>query len=133
MMKYRLMDLLACPMCKTFPLKLTIFEEYSIEPPHKIMKCELFCAYHGNFIKELENTNCHECYSKEIQYGILECPSCGRWYPIEEDIPRMLPDELRKAEEDIDFLKKWKDKISENILKYGRPINLSSEEIVKQR
>jgi uncharacterized protein YbaR (Trm112 family) len=52
-MKYRLLDILACPMCKGFPLKLTVFEEHSITPPEKIRKCELYCGYHRGFVKDL--------------------------------------------------------------------------------
>jgi hypothetical protein len=36
----------------------------------------------------------------------------------------MLPDELRKREEDLPFLKKWKEKIPEKILVEGKPFNL---------
>ena len=32
----------------------------------------------------------------EIVEGIIVCPKCNRWYPIREEIPEMLPDELRK-------------------------------------
>ncbi|MEM0275213.1 MAG: Trm112 family protein, partial [Nitrososphaerota archaeon] len=37
-MKYRLMDLLACPICKKFPLKLIVFTEFSIKPSEKISR-----------------------------------------------------------------------------------------------
>ena len=131
-MKYRLMDLLACPICKSFPLKLTVFEEYHIAPPDMIIKCELYCAYHGDFVDKLGETRCGECYSKEVKSGILECPSCGRWYPVDGDIPRMLPDELRQQQEDLDFLRRWKDRISEQILLNGKPFNLSQETEVRR-
>ena len=124
-MKYRLMDLLACPICKHFPLSLTVFNTYDIPLPSKIRKCELYCAYHGGFVNDVGETDCRTCYSKEISSGILECPKCGRWFPIEDDIPRMLPDNLRKAEDDISFLIRWKDRIDRRILLEGKPYNLA--------
>lgn len=60
----------------------------------------------------------------EIEEGMIVCPSCSRWFPIREEIPEMLPDELRKENEDLPFLKKWKDKVPGNILSEGRPFNL---------
>jgi hypothetical protein len=38
----------------------------------------------------------------------------------------MLPDELREADKkrDIDFLKKWKDKIPDKVIKQGNPWHL---------
>jgi len=47
-----------------------------------------------------------------------------RWYPIRDEIPEMLPDELRKETEDLPFLKKWKAKIPEKILAEGKPFKL---------
>lgn len=123
-MKFRLVDLLACPICKTFPLKLSVFETYDITPPEKIFKCELYCAYHSVFVKDFKETDCVACYSKEIKTGLLVCPSCNRWYPIDEDIPRMLPDENRQEKDDVDFLLRWKDRIEIQILNNGKPFNL---------
>ncbi len=60
----------------------------------------------------------------EIVEGILVCPQCTRFYPIIEEIPHMLPDELREKSEDIEFLKKWKAQIPEKILTEGKPFNL---------
>jgi uncharacterized protein YbaR (Trm112 family) len=86
------MEILACPMCKHYPLELHIFKE-----------------------------------NDEISEGIITCSSCSRWYPIIEEIPHMLPDELRDANKDRAFLKKWKEKIPENTLKEGKPFKLKSE------
>ena len=60
----------------------------------------------------------------EIVSGMLICPQCGRFYPIIEEIPHMLPDELRERTEDIEFLKKWREKVPERILNEGKPFNL---------
>jgi uncharacterized protein YbaR (Trm112 family) len=88
--KKKLMEILACPIDKHYPLDLLIFEE-----------------------------------GEEIVEGLITCPKCLRWYPIRDEIPEMLPDELRKESEDLPFLKKWKDKIPDKILQEGKPFRLS--------
>jgi uncharacterized protein YbaR (Trm112 family) len=60
----------------------------------------------------------------EIVEGLIVCSKCLRWYPIRDEIPEMLPDELRKEDEDLPFLKKWKEKIPENVVSEGKPFNL---------
>jgi uncharacterized protein YbaR (Trm112 family) len=87
-LKLRLMDILACPICKSHPLNLYVFEE-----------------------------------KDEIVDGLLVCNSCNRWYPIIEEIPHMLPDELRDGKDDLPFMKKWKEKFPEATLKDGKPFN----------
>ncbi|MGD8545503.1 MAG: Trm112 family protein [Candidatus Bathyarchaeota archaeon] len=88
-MKKKLLDILACPIDKHYPLKLLVFEE-----------------------------------KEEITEGLIICPKCLRWYPIRDEIPEMLPDQLRKEVEDLPFLKKWREKIPEEILSEGKPFNL---------
>ncbi|MBS7654050.1 MAG: Trm112 family protein [Candidatus Bathyarchaeia archaeon] len=91
-MKRRLMDILACPIDKYYPLELHVFEERD-----------------------------------EIVEGIIICPKCLRWYPIRDEIPEMLPDELREKRGELSFIRKWKDKIPEKILLEGKPFNLRDE------
>jgi uncharacterized protein YbaR (Trm112 family) len=88
-MKRKLMDILACPIDKFYPLQLQVFEE-----------------------------------KEEINSGMIMCPKCNRWYPIIDEIPHMLPDDLREQKEDLSFLERWRDKIPETILKEGKPFNL---------
>jgi len=90
LLKRKLMDILACPIDKHYPLELLVFEEKN----------------------------------GEIVEGLIWCPKCGRFYPIRDEIPEMLPDELRDLKEDLEFLEKWKDKIPEKILTEGKPVNL---------
>jgi len=61
-MKYRLLDLLACPVCRTPKLDLRTFTLEKNSSP------------------------------QEIKSGMLHCEMCGRVYPIVDGIPRMLPD-----------------------------------------
>ena len=90
--KRKLMDILACPIDKYYPLDLYVFEE-----------------------------------KDEIVEGLIVCSKCLRWYPIRDEIPEMLPDELREEKDEIPFLKKWKDKIPEKILVEGKPFNLKGK------
>jgi uncharacterized protein YbaR (Trm112 family) len=90
-MKKKLMDILACPIDKFYPLKLHIFEEEA-----------------------------------EIVEGLIVCPKCSRWYPIRDEIPEMLPDELRDEKDELPFLEKWQDKIPKDILTEGKPFNLGA-------
>ncbi len=61
---------------------------------------------------------------EEILEGLIVCPKCLRWYPIRDEIPEMLPDELRKETEDLPFLKKWKNGIPEKVVFEGKPFSL---------
>jgi uncharacterized protein YbaR (Trm112 family) len=49
----------------------------------------------------------------EIDSGLLLCESCKRWYPIIETIPRMLPDEYRDKEPELQFLESKKNLLDE--------------------
>ncbi|NPA85697.1 MAG: Trm112 family protein [Crenarchaeota archaeon] len=128
-MMYMTLDVLACPYCKDegFPLKLYVIEKTKVErdpPPRPKPYCELYCGYRGKFLKEMkEEPPCDECLKEEIVTGVLVCPKCGRWFPIIDGIPHMLPDELRNKEEDLNFLRKYKDKLPEEVLS-GKPWGL---------
>jgi len=115
-MKYRLLDILACPVCKNFPLTLTVFTERNIQPPEVIRKCELYCGYHGGYVRDFAETDCLRCYQLEVEEGLLQCNSCSRWYPISEDIPRMLPDELRDVKLEKQFVERWRHRLPQNVL-----------------
>jgi len=62
-----------------------------------------------------------------VKTGVLYCPTCQRWYPIKDEIPVLLPDDLRKKDEDLKFLMQIKDKIPEKIWSQGKPFNLSEK------
>ncbi|MEM2875608.1 MAG: Trm112 family protein [Candidatus Bathyarchaeia archaeon] len=62
----------------------------------------------------------------EVVEGMMVCPKCLRWYPIRDEIPELLPDELRDEKDEVSFLEKWKDKIPEEVLLDGKPYNLRS-------
>ncbi|HET6716836.1 MAG: Trm112 family protein [Nitrososphaerota archaeon] len=95
-MRRSMLDILACPIDKYYPLEL-------IE------------------IDTAEDKTINENVIKE---GVLFCSQCLRFYPIIEEIPVMLPDELRDKEKDIQFLQKWHEKIPSKIIKNGHPWHL---------
>jgi uncharacterized protein YbaR (Trm112 family) len=63
----------------------------------------------------------------EIVEGLIVCPKCLRWYPIRDEIPEMLPDELRDAKDELPFLEKWKDNVPKAILSEGKPFSLKQK------
>lgn len=72
-MKYRLMDVLACPYDKTFPLTLIVLREREYpERKYEWSKrpfCEEYCALKNVFIKNYPNPQelpCDECIKKEV-------------------------------------------------------------------
>jgi len=89
-MNKKMLDILACPMCKNHPLEI-----YELE-----LKDEI------------------------IVNGTLFCTSCSRFYPIIEEIPIMLPDELRDKKQDLEFLEKNKSSLPEKITLHAIPWHL---------
>ncbi len=92
-MKRKLLDILACPIDKHYPLEMLEF-----------------------------NTN-----GEIIVDGVLLCTECRRYYPIIDEIPVMLPDDLRSKSEDIGFLNKWKDRLPKEVVHSGLPNNLGAD------
>ncbi|MFQ5711010.1 MAG: Trm112 family protein [Candidatus Geothermarchaeales archaeon] len=127
-MKYRLMDILACPICKRFPLELHVFKENIVGGKGKtrLSTCEEFCGLSYEKVSEMKDKpDCDACMTREIESGILICGECGRWYPIIEEIPHMLPDELRDQKEDKAFLERNREKVPTSVLESGKPFNLA--------
>jgi uncharacterized protein YbaR (Trm112 family) len=128
-LKYRLMDILACPICKAFPLELQVLEAFKGEAKRRDkVGCELYCVYNGGMIKEIQKPDlvedCEVCFSYDLKEASLACPKCGRWYPVMDGIPHMLPDELRNESEDRQFLEKYRDRLQEKVVKSGIPFHL---------
>jgi len=89
-MNKSMLDILACPIDKHFPLEI----------------------YESKTQKEL------------IVEGALYCTDCSRFFPIIEEIPIMLPDELRDKKQDLEFLKVNQEKLPEKIIKQASPWHL---------
>ena len=95
-MRKSILDILACPIDKYYPL-------------------ELF---------EIEVRRQDSASDTIISEGILFCGKCSRFFPIVDEIPIMLPDELRERQSEIEFLQKWRNKIPDKVIKHGNPWHL---------
>ena len=60
----------------------------------------------------------------EIQEGVIYCTSCKRHFLIIEEIPVMLPDELRDRKQEDEFLKRNREVLPEKIITQGKPWHL---------
>jgi len=81
----------------------------------------LACPIDKNHPLELFEINQKEDIVVE---GAIFCAKCSRFYPIMEEIPIMLPDDLRDKKHEIEFLKKYKDKLPEKIITQANPWHL---------
>ena len=61
---------------------------------------------------------------EKIVEGALYCQKCSRFFPIIDEIPIMLPDELRDKKQEIEFLKRNIKELPEKILKQASPWHL---------
>ena len=59
-----------------------------------------------------------------VHEGVLFCTECSRYFPIIEEIPIMLPDELRDKKQDIEFLKRNITQLPEKIVNQALPWHL---------
>lgn len=59
-----------------------------------------------------------------VSEGALFCRRCSRFYPIIEEIPIMLPDELRDKKLEMEFLKRNRDSLPEKITAGANPWHL---------
>lgn len=78
----------------------------------------LVCPIDKQFPLEIFETESKEALVME---GALYCSKCSRFYPIIEEIPILLPDELRDKKQDIEFLSKNQDRLPEKIIKHAKP------------
>ena len=61
---------------------------------------------------------------EKVAEGALYCQKCSRFFPIIDEIPIMLPDELRDKKQEIEFLKRNIKELPEKIVKQGLPWHL---------
>jgi len=57
----------------------------------------------------------------DVVEGALFCRKCNRFYLVVDEIPIMLPDDLREKELEVEILTKWKSKLPDKIIKEGKP------------
>ena len=125
-----MLDILACPMDKNYPLDL--IELHVKEFENDILRESNFLnddknSKNNSLVINQENDSTGEVTKDKIIIiieGILYCKKCLRFYPIIDEIPIMLPDELREKETDLEFLNKWKNNIPQKILNNANPWHL---------
>jgi uncharacterized protein YbaR (Trm112 family) len=125
-----MLDILACPIDKNYPLDL--IELHVKEFENDNLRESNFLnddknSKNNNLVINQENDITGEVTKDKIIViieGILYCNKCLRFYPIIDEIPIMLPDELREKEKDLEFLKKWKNNIPQKILSNANPWHL---------
>jgi uncharacterized protein YbaR (Trm112 family) len=112
-MEYNLIEFIICPMCKSNSFSLTV-----MSPGNSYHKSQHAVE------NKTDNNDKVENGIMDIIDGVLLCNSCGRWYPISNNIYILLPDILRDSRESIEFLKKYKTMLPEVIVNNGKPFNL---------
>jgi len=114
--RYYTLDVLACPYCHAFPLKLVVLEErrspMKYPWPSKPF-CDHVCAFRGVEVAKCESCECEECFSREVVSGVLVCPSCGRWFAVVEGVPQLLPDEARDFDAERALLSRFREKLEQ--------------------
>ncbi|MGH9911585.1 MAG: Trm112 family protein [Nitrososphaeraceae archaeon] len=114
-MRKSLLEILACPIDKHTPLELFEINVHSTNKSSVDKQGE-------NGITQDERTYDHASYENVIvKEGVLFCSRCSRFFPIIDEIPIMLPDELREREKDLQFLLEWETKLPSKILDHGVP------------
>ena len=83
----------------------------------EILACPM-CKHHPLELIEIKSKK------EEIHEGAIYCTSCKRHFLIIEEIPVMLPDELRDKKQEDEFLKRNKESLPEKIIIEGKPWHL---------
>lgn len=127
-MNKRLLDILVCPFDKVTPLELLEFESDSlphdecgnlVNPENKKNKSQEISSQEGS--NNNNNSNSNSNSNSIVKEGLLLCNTCNRFYPITEEIPIILPDELRDKKKDVDFLKKWREAVPRDLIPALKP------------
>jgi uncharacterized protein YbaR (Trm112 family) len=128
------LDILVCPFDKVSALELIVFKirsNTSTESSGSSSLTNQDAITKDGVNMETNKTNHQDSpmttsslSSEIIQEGLLLCRICMRFYPITEEIPIILPDELRDKKNDIQFLKTWKESIPNDLLKNLKPWTL---------
>lgn len=118
-MRKSLLEILACPIDKHSPLELfeiNAYPESASEDPSK----EKIVLEKQTDLDPMRNNII-------VKEGILFCIRCSRFFPIIDEIPILLPDELREREKDLRFLLEWESQIPSKILYGGVPWHIDQK------
>jgi len=139
-MNKKLLDILVCPFDKVSSLELFQFKANSDSDTYTTITDNDNPDGQSTLTNEKENdqnvkeTNAssespsvsevNKKPSEIVEEGLLLCRTCLRFYPITEEIPIILPDELRDKKKDMEFLKTWNKLIPNDLLKNLKPWTL---------
>ena len=136
-MNKKLLDILVCPFDKVSSLELFQFKSKP-NPDNDSAVNKMEGLNNQNFIedgkkndqgiKEIKKSNenpttpeINDQSSEIVEEGLLLCRTCMRFYPITEEIPIILPDELGDKKKDMEFLQRWNESIVNDLLKNLKP------------
>ncbi|HYO06320.1 MAG TPA: Trm112 family protein [Phototrophicaceae bacterium] len=127
----RMLDVLVCPFDKESELELFEFKTRPMgniaQSEEKKSGSESGLKSNNNRAKDspVKSSNAVDMDNDVvIEDGVLFCNNCLRFYPIVEEIPIILPDELRDKNNDLDILRKWSDSLPEKVVKRSLPWHL---------
>jgi uncharacterized protein YbaR (Trm112 family) len=130
-MNKKLLDILVCPFDKVTPLELLEFQSASNsraqtkEAEKSTPNTSNSTGPDASTLPKMDNghSNQNETLQQTeiVDEGLLLCKTCQRFYPIVEEIPIILPDELRDKKKDIEFLNKWRERIPHDLLTNLKP------------
>ena len=139
-MNRKLLDILVCPFDKVSSLELFQFKSKANPNTVTTIAYKKVLDSQNTLTKEKEtNQNMEDKstnpqspsvpeknkeHSEVIEEGLLLCRTCLRFYPITEEIPIILPDEIREKKKDMEFLKTWNESIPNDLLKNLKPWTL---------
>ena len=139
-MNRKLLDILVCPFDKVSSLELfqfraktnpdtvtTIANKKGLDSQNTLTKEEETNKDMKNKSTNSQSPSVSKMNkepSEVIEEGLLLCRTCLRFYPITEEIPIILPDELRDKKRDMEFLRTWNESIPNDLLKNLKPWTL---------
>jgi uncharacterized protein YbaR (Trm112 family) len=122
----KLLDILVCPYDKVTSLELLEFKtasnSYIQANETKEPDVNETVSTVSDFVvtphsdSSLSSKTESSSQSELVKEGLLLCRTCLRFYPITDEIPIILPDELRDKGKDLEFIKKWKHRIPADLL-----------------
>ena len=125
----QMLDILVCPFDKESSLELYELSTKNFEKTDSKIILESNMQdvkIEGGSVENKKDNTSNDPSDDDIiiEEGILFCNSCSRFYPIVEEIPIILPDELRDKNKDMEFITKWSNSLPEKVVKKALPWHL---------
>ncbi len=114
-MKYRLLNYILCPKCKNFPFQLTILKRVELDREANLPRCDLYCGYKEDYVRNIGDPPCQECIRYEIIDGYLTCSKCGETYPVIDSITVLQLEFLKPKKAIANFINKYRDRMPEAV------------------